>query len=224
MGTFGGAHIVTDNLVLWIDAANRSSYSGSATTWRDMSGNNYTGSLINGPTFSPANQGSVVFDGTNDYTTFGNILNFGTSDFTIQFWSYELPGGNIYGKLLSKGYYLQPGWSIQTFNTSLGIEWGNPSKSANYTFPYNTTNVWINGAAVRASGVATVYGNGQPGTSVAMTENLSSTFNLTIANNSLLAEPWAGRFSNLQIYNRALSQAEIKQNYDALKSRYLNQY
>jgi len=75
MGTFGGAQpIVTDGLVFAVDAANYESYTSGSTTWSDMVGNGNNGTLVNGPTYDGANGGSIVFDGTNDYATFGNIL------------------------------------------------------------------------------------------------------------------------------------------------------
>ena len=50
-----------------LDAANTSSYPGSGTTWSDLSGNGYTATLTNGPTYSSSNSGSILFDGTDDY-------------------------------------------------------------------------------------------------------------------------------------------------------------
>ena len=58
--------IVTDGLVMYLDAANPKSYPGTGTTWTDISRNNNNGTLTNGPTFSSANLGSIVFDGSND--------------------------------------------------------------------------------------------------------------------------------------------------------------
>ena len=52
MGIARGPKIVTSGLVLALDAADKLSYRGSGTTWRDLSGNNNTGTLTNGPTFS----------------------------------------------------------------------------------------------------------------------------------------------------------------------------
>ena len=59
--------IVTSGLVLALDAAERLSYPRTGTTWRDLSGNNNNGTLTNGPTFNAGNQGSIVFDGVDDY-------------------------------------------------------------------------------------------------------------------------------------------------------------
>jgi hypothetical protein len=69
-------NIVTDGLVLYLDAANVKSYVSGSTTWVDIAaGNNVT--LTNGPTFNSGNNGSIVFDGTNDYvqvtSPFGDI-------------------------------------------------------------------------------------------------------------------------------------------------------
>ena len=63
-----GKSIVTDGLVFYVDAANDNSYPGTGTTWSDLIGGN-DGALTNGPTYSSANGGSIVFDGVNDYTT-----------------------------------------------------------------------------------------------------------------------------------------------------------
>ena len=61
-----------NGLVLALDAANTKSYPGSGTTWTDLSGRGNTGTLTNGPTYSSANGGSIVFDGTNDYVVVNN--------------------------------------------------------------------------------------------------------------------------------------------------------
>ena len=73
--------IVTENLVLYLDAGNNASYPGSGTTWYDLVGNS-NGILTNGPVFNTGNGGNIVFDGINDYVDFGNILNL-TSNFTL---------------------------------------------------------------------------------------------------------------------------------------------
>ena len=68
-----GPKIVTQGLVLALDAASNNSYPGSGTTWKDLSGNNNTGTLVNGPTFSSANGGTFILDGSNDYINAGSI-------------------------------------------------------------------------------------------------------------------------------------------------------
>ena len=69
MGVFAGPEITESGLVLALDAGNLKSYPTTGTTWTDLSGRGNTGTLTNGPTYSSANGGSIVFDGVNDYVT-----------------------------------------------------------------------------------------------------------------------------------------------------------
>jgi hypothetical protein len=74
MAGSSGPDLVQNGLVLALDAADKNSYRGTGTTWSDLSGNNNTGTLTNGPTFNGGNGGSIVFDGVDDYADFGNVL------------------------------------------------------------------------------------------------------------------------------------------------------
>jgi hypothetical protein len=80
--------IVTNGLVLNYDAGQQNSYSGSGTTWTDLSGRGNTGTLTNGPTYSSANGGSIVFDGVDDYVNIGSqsLVGSGTSPFSVELW------------------------------------------------------------------------------------------------------------------------------------------
>ena len=112
--------IVTDGLVLALDAGNPKSYPGSGTTWTDLSGNGNNGTLTNGPTYSSANGGSIVFDGVDDYaeiTDSSNNFDLGGIDATLEFWIY-IPstsgadviigkGGNTTNWNLSDGFIYQ---------------------------------------------------------------------------------------------------------------------
>jgi len=85
---YANGKIVTDGLVLCLNAADKNSYPGSGTTWTDISGNGNNGTLTNGPTFNSGNGGSIVFDGVDDYTglsTSTGLLNLGSA-FTISGW------------------------------------------------------------------------------------------------------------------------------------------
>ena len=85
MGLSHSPKIVTNGLVLALDAANNKSYPGSGTSWNDLSntGKNFT--LTNGPTFSAANLGSIVFDGTNDYAAVNPVSAFNIYCISIWF-------------------------------------------------------------------------------------------------------------------------------------------
>jgi hypothetical protein len=79
--------IVTNGLVLNLDAGFTPSYPRSGTTWTDLSLSGNNGTLINGPTFDSDNGGSIVFDGVNDYSqkTSFSVIN-GTVDKSLEVW------------------------------------------------------------------------------------------------------------------------------------------
>jgi hypothetical protein len=79
-------NIVTSSLVMALDAGNLVSYPGSGTAWTSLTGSN-NGTLTNGPTFSSANGGAIVFDGTNDYIDCGTFSQFnGNGDKSLEVW------------------------------------------------------------------------------------------------------------------------------------------
>jgi hypothetical protein len=100
---YASGKIVTSGLVLALDAADKNSYPGSGTTWTDLSGNGNNGTLVNGPTFSSANGGSIVFDGVDDYVTCGTNSSTLVSSMTISstflFISYTNATHLIVGRL-----------------------------------------------------------------------------------------------------------------------------
>jgi hypothetical protein len=80
--------IVTNGLILNIDAGNMASYPGTGTAWTDLSGLNNTVTLVNGTTYSSANGGTMVFDGVNDYGVgaYNSNLDLSTNNFTLEGW------------------------------------------------------------------------------------------------------------------------------------------
>jgi len=106
---------MTNGLILSLDAANTKSYQSGSTTWFDKSGFGTNGTLTNGPTFSSANGGSIVFDGVNDYvnntvnlTQINNIANSSSFTFSSTFQLLTMPAvisGNVSG-ILMKGSYI----------------------------------------------------------------------------------------------------------------------
>jgi len=234
MATFGGANIVTDNLVLWLDAANRSSYPGSGTTWRDMSGNNNNGTLTNGPTFSSANNGSIVFDGVDDYINIPNNASVNpVSEITINLWlnptsletktTSAIVCRNIITGTAGYDIYINSSGSINFFirtsnNSSFFI-----TSSLNSIQNSN----WYNITATYTSANTRIYINSSLNSiSTSQTGNINQPTidDLRIGMDWNTARCFTGRIPTTQIYNRALSPSEVQQNYDALKSRYLNQY
>ena len=105
-GGGGGDNVVTDNMVVYLDAGNNSSYSGSGTSWNDISGNSNNFTLTNGPTYSSSDGGAIVFDGTNDFARSAanaSFFAFGTSnDYSYGVWAKMDSTGNT-ESLLSCG-------------------------------------------------------------------------------------------------------------------------
>ena len=105
-GGGGGDNVVTDNMVVYLDAGNNSSYSGSGTSWNDVSGNGNNFTLVNGPTYSSSDGGAIVFDGANDFArsaTNASFFAFGTSnDYSYGVWAKMDSTGNT-ESLLSCG-------------------------------------------------------------------------------------------------------------------------
>jgi len=133
MGTFGGAQpIVTDGLVFAVDAANKDSYSGSGTTWKDMVGEN-DGTLTNSPTFDSGNGGSIVFDGANDYVDFGyNSIIRSSNEFTWIAWCYPEEKTFRYRTVFSTGY-------SSTTGVQLRMDRSLPTNNNEFIFETNHT-------------------------------------------------------------------------------------
>jgi hypothetical protein len=216
---YGG--IVTNGLVLNLDAAKRDSYPGSGTTWRDISGNQNNGTLTNGPTFNSDNGGSFVFDGADDYVT--TNYNAQLQNFTACIWFKANSLTTIAGRLLDKDY-LNGFWLGKNPNGSLN-SWGGGVRDL--SFPYGryitlTDNQWHYIVSIRNNTTHTIYGDG-------ITNTISGTVSTTATNASSL---WFGRENNIgpslykgnisqvKIYNRALTAQEVLQNYNATKGRY----
>jgi hypothetical protein len=221
--------IVTSGSLLTLDAGFTTSYPTTGSTWYDLSGNSYNGTLTNGPTFNSSNNGSIVFDGTDDYVITSNTTyNFSTNaNFTYCAWIY--PG---FSSTSNTGRAVINSTSPSNPNIRAYLRWEGPglgfyfdmATSAWYTtsttfsantwhylcFTHNSSNsgsYYFDGTAV------TTVSN--PGSLAAITNNP-----ITIGYGSINSYYWSGRISNVQIYNRALTASEVLQNYNAQRTRY----
>lgn len=210
MALLHSPRIVTDGLILCLDAANRQSYPGSGTVWRDLAGSN-NGTLINGPTFSSANGGVIALDGGNDYIDIP--INLTNTNYTIMGASrYVVVGGRTF--------------SAKNNNWLMG-HWGSTTQN-------HFANGWVTGSGVGPSDtnwrIYAATGN-YSGDSWAFYVNgvLNAGPNAGGSNgpNGFAIGSYAAgsEFSNSHIsflicYNRVLTPAEILQNYNALKGRY----
>jgi hypothetical protein len=201
--------IITANLVMNLDAGNSSSYPGSGNTWTDLSGNGNNGTLVNGPTYSSANGGSIVFDGSNDYVS-GTISNL--SEYTLSAMVKILAtvaGGGIIGGNITTNAYLQLGGG--TFPWQF-----NSAFNSSYT---PVLSQWTYVVGVQESGsTQRLYINGTSVSSASGTSNLGTAYAIGRRENGPVYLNCQIGVS--QIYNRALSATEILQNFYSLKDRY----
>ena len=225
--------IVTDGLVLYLDAANPYSYPGSGTTWNDISRSQLSGSLINGPTFDSGNAGSIVFDGVDDYATISNSstsLTFSNIEFSVFCWVY-VTSFNQFSTFIGKcdATSVRKEWSLQVSRQStFKPAFIATDNTSTWTIELNSPNTlnfnqWYNIGISRIGSRFDLYING---TSVANTTN-----NITILSNFLDVEisrlvndsayDFSGRISNILIYkNKGLLSSEVLQNYNATKGRF----
>ena len=223
MGFFRGANVVTDGLVLALDAANNKSYPGAGTVWNDLSGNGYTGTLTNGPTFNSENNGSIVFDGADDYSIGSTTLNINNS-VTLEAFIYPtsyILGFDAGGFIVSNiGYYLELAYNGVIRSYFYGLS----SQGYHYgtiTIPLNT---WSQVLVVRNIDDSTIkhYFNGALDNTIS---GITGTINNGQQNYQVggyqgSGYSYIGRIPTVRIYNRALSAQEILQNYNAQKSRF----
>jgi hypothetical protein len=219
--TAGGPDLIQDGLVLCLDASDRNSYVSGSSTWFDLSGNNNSGSLVNGPTFNTGSLGSIVFDGTNDYVDCGSTPLGYTDDVTVSVWFSLLSFANIYNYIAVK-YGGGRGWILNTSNNVLRVDGraGGSYRVVESNVPVNL-NQWYDFTFVKQGIVWMIYANGTLNTSQSFVGDTSifSSSNLTVSD-SYGPSSINGRVGNFKVYNRALSAQEVLQNYNATKGRF----
>jgi len=216
---YGG--IVRDGLVLNLDAAKKDSYPGTGTTWNDISGNSRSGSLIGGAGYDPANGGSIVFDGVNDYTNITNTLVLNGS-FT---WNMNCKSNAMSAATNRQVYLGSSGtWFEQSDNDTLFIR--NTSEiDRNLELPTGLIpqNTWYNVAITRkADNTFDFYYNGIKQTlRSGGTSPVSASYSITaVGSIGGGGRYWNGNIAQTLVYNRALTDQEVLQNYNAVKARF----
>ena len=232
--------IVSSNLTVYLDAAERSSYPGSGTTWTDLSGNGNNGTLANGPTFTTVDGGGFIFDGSDDVVNIANSTSlqstFSTSSFSITSVSKTL--GLIYPRssfpFWIQNYALNNTWAIANRGLSsadgpndsaFGIEVNNGgtyfSGSVNHTVSPSVS--YVRSLVIdRTSGFTfRYYVNGAFLGEVSNTNITGSIYDSGgFQFGNMYGWAFAGTLNNLIINAKALSLAEVQQNYQALRRRY----
>ena len=220
--------IVTDGLVLCLDAGNPKSYPGTGTTWNDLSGLGNDGTLINSPGYTSTNGGGIAFDGTNDRGTFTTPIT-STSNQTYEIWTNAIASASA---ALGYGYLLHTNNANSTTGNSymnIGIRptqqyfaaFNGAHDTMELGVTANTSNIiqivltW-DGSTQRA------YANGISKNSKALTgtpQNFSTT--TSFGDDKLTTfRMIQGNIYSIKIYSRALTASEIQQNFNALRGRY----
>jgi len=226
--------LITDGLVLNLDAAKRDSYPGSGTTWYDLSGNGNNGTLTNGPTYTGVSKdAAIVFDGVDDYVDLSGLQNSINQDITISAWvNFTVLNGEynavfyhrpetLTESLTYLYIYRNSFWNdgelsflcsyVTTSSTTSDLQHTLPVGSLNENQWYNLT------ANYDSQGYSNFYVDSQLIVSREPQPDFSRWVNI---DESLISTEIDGLCSNLQIYNRALTQTEITQNFNALRGRY----
>ncbi len=220
--------ILTNGLVLCLDAGNPRSYPGSGSTWNDASGNRNTCSLINGPVYTSGLNGYFTFDGVDEYgqnAASPNNFNFSTTNaISADAWIYYSPSSYDF-------------WFTSTVSSAIKYRFGTNSAGnfywdmgqhadkqyAGYVLPSNTwCYVTFTGGLEAGSIVTRIYANGTLITS--LNEGIST---LADTNDFFIGtgegasvHPFNGRIAITRVYNRVLSATEVLQNFNAQRGRY----
>ena len=235
--------IVTEGLVLYLDAANPYSYVSGSMVWNDISRGGNNGTLTNGPTFSSANNGSIVFDGTNDYVNCGSFTQLTTKTISVTF-KHTLanpPTCRLISKRASTFSDEEAGGigildsSVTGNSDRLFVSLTNGVNASVGTLilsnsiltesdPPTVFNTWHTATAVvKNNDYIELYVDSILKARATIGNQATNSSNLligTLLNGGSLIEWWNGNIASIQIYNRALSASEILQNYNAQKSRF----
>jgi hypothetical protein len=224
--------VVTNGLVLSLDAANPKSYTSGSTTWRDLSGNNNNGTLSGStiPTFNASNGGSLSFTGGGFDTSYISEYSIPDSFWNAGSWSVSawvkfnvVNSGGINDNAIVGHGISAPNTQIHLGERTARVQFGLYSNdisgtiplSANtfynivWTFNYSSSlkQIYLNSVFDTSGGTVGYTGTG---TNTRIGSYSVGTFGLCLN----------GNLYNIQFYNKVLSAAEIAQNYNALKSRF----
>ena len=219
--------IVTDGLVFYVDAGNEDSYAGSGTTWSDLAGG-IDGTLYNTPTFGTANGGYIEFDGTNEYYEIGQSIISGLSAFTLEVW-VKLDQTNSPMNVMYHEWHIGDNavlFRVQSNTMQFYVR--NSADTANIGGNFDSFSDTTNWNHIVGTWDGTTLKVHVNGTAMSTTYTSTGSVHVTSTNNAFIGYygnppvyDLDGKVSKLAIYNKALTTAEIFQNYNALKNRFI---
>jgi hypothetical protein len=209
-------NIVTNGLVMYLDAANKISYPGTGTTWQDLSGNNNNGTLTNGPTFSTDGGGSIVFDGSNDYVSLSHIGDTTSFSYEVFIKPTQVTKDQMYiGYSTITSHYVR----IYGSRAFLSV-----NANGQRTLQHNQilqNNQFYHIISIYNGVQLKIYVNNDLTSGSVINQTLTGWGTNRIGRwYDADQRSFVGNIYLLRIYNRELSQQEIQQNYNATKVRF----
>ena len=225
----GAGQIVMNGLVLCLDAGNPKSYPGTGTTWTDLSCNGRTGTLTNmdGFNFNSANGGFLNFDGGNsglvpgglEFVACSGSLTLTAATFIAWINRASLQNTNP-GIIFSR----TPSATGMNFRSgALGYHWNDDSNTYGWASGLVIPQSWSMCAITVTNSLATGYLYQASGLTTALAglgHGSTTMSSIIVGRDAFENRYYTGSIAQASIYNRALTAAEIQQNYLATKSRY----
>ena len=226
MGLNYNPTIVPDGLIVYLDPANSRSYSGSGNTWYDISGNSLNASLVNTPSYTVSNLGTLILDGSSNYFTLPNNSILSLSEFTISIWVKVLQlNADQYLVDTSSNLNFGYGYSFRIRSNNTIRFWAYDANTLVETTETVSSNLWyhITVSYSNFSKTQRIYINGSLSASAQHTNAfvLADPQYLRIGHSQVLGGYSKAVIGQSMFYNRELSASEIKQNYDSSKGRYI---
>jgi hypothetical protein len=234
--------VVSNGLVLNLDASDINSYFKTGTEWYNIAATSsiVKGTLVNGPVFATASGGSILFDGVNDYVNLGSNFRFNDTDITYDFWFKVTDNSDVYREIITLGSANQSNvislWKFRSGSNSgkvfanIYIAGFTQTLAISQLTGADILNTIVNYSAVfkKESGVYKLYLYRNGVLDASTTSNVTSynmnnwaNFEARIGSgSSTYPELWKGNIYSGKVYNRALSDTEILQNFNLTKSRF----
>jgi hypothetical protein len=222
---YTGPNIITNGLVLALDAANTKSYISGSATWNDLSGNNNSGSMVGVPSYDSSNLGGLYFNNAVSNTGVNcgdpSSLSFPQNSFSLAVWFKYAVSGFLINKVGNLGgfnfWYTGTQLRFQIYSGSVA-----PSP-INLVAGTLTNNTYYQVSATYDGSVANTYINGSlvgTQTNPVIVSTTNSNFTIGHRNDAFNTNYSSGSIYNIQVYNRALSAQEVQQNYNGQKARF----
>jgi hypothetical protein len=221
---------VTNGLLLFLDAGNTSSYSGSGTTWYDLSGNNNHGTLRanNSGSLPVFQNGSLYFNGSTSYVSIVSSVIPNTGSFTVSAWA-KMPGGRYIEMINTRDASTLKGFLLTSTGSDIRAQINNPGVHQ-FVFSGNNSQIqndrWhlITITVDASANVMKAYVDNN-----FISSNNFSAGSLTGQGNFVIgwdyawgggAEYFLGNVATVSVYNYALSSSDVTTNFNAVKSRF----